>query len=195
MSDYWLGKGLDLHGKLQPDLCPVAAAQSPRDEGRLCLRRIILVCVGLFLHCLPAAAESTAGPAGAQSKTGFAFHDVEWERCYDGDTCFFTIPNTHPLLGDKIGVRLARCDAPEVSTKCEAEKAAADEARDALVERLRQATVIDLREVERGTYFRLVAEVIADGENLSDVLLARGLAWPYDGGTRERKFCVGMAGE
>ena len=68
-------------------------------------------------------------------------------------------------------------------------------ARDALVERLRQAKVIDLREVERGKYFRLVAEVIADGENLSDVLLERGLAWPYDGGTRERRFCAGVGGE
>ena len=69
------------------------------------------------------------------------------------------------------------------------------EARDMLAERLRQAKVIDLREVERGNYFRLVAEVIADGENMSDLLLALGLAWPYDGGTRERPFCAGMAGE
>ena len=27
-----------------------------------------------------------------------------------------------------------------------------------------------------------------------DGLHSRGLAWPYDGGTRERRFCVGMAG-
>ena len=74
------------------------------------------------------------------------------------------------------------------------EKAAAYEARDALVERLRQATVIDLREVERGKYFRLAAEVVADGENMSDLLLAMGLAWPYDGGTRERRFCAGVGG-
>ena len=121
---------------------------------------------------------------------GVAFHHVEWERCYDGDTSFFTIPNTHPLLGDKIGVRLARIDAPEVRGKCDAEKKKGIEAHDALVERLRQAKVIDLREVERGKYFRLVAEVVADGENMSDVLLALGLAWPYDGGTRERRFCV-----
>ena len=119
-----------------------------------------------------------------------AFHHVEWERCYDGDTSFFTIPNVYPLLGDKIGVRLARIDAPEVRGTCDAEKKKGIEARDALVERLRQAKVIDLREVERGKYFRLVAEVIADRENMSDVLLALGLAWPYDGGTRERRFCV-----
>ena len=48
----------------------------------------------------------------------------------------------------------------------------------------------DLREVERGKYFRLVAEVVADGENMSDLLLDLGLAWPYDGGKRESKFCA-----
>ena len=93
-------------------------------------------------------------------------------------------------MGDKIGVRLARVDAPEVRGKCDAEKKKGIEARDALVERLSQATVIDLREVERGKYFRLVGEVIADGENMSDLLLAMGLAWPYDGGgTRARYLC------
>ena len=98
-------------------------------------------------------------------------------------------------MGDRIGVRLARIDAPEVRTKCDAEKKKGIEARDMLAERLRHAKAIDLREVKRGKYFRLVAEVIADGENMSDVLLARGLTWPYDGGTRERRFCAGMAGE
>ena len=71
--------------------------------------------------------------------------------------------------------------APEVRTKCEAETAA----------RLRPATAIELRGVKRGKYFRLVAEVIADGVNLSDLLLASGLARPYDGGKRERTFCAG----
>ena len=68
------------------------------------------------------------------------------------------------------------------------------EARDALVERLRRAKALDLHEVKRGKYFRLVAEVIADEENMSDLLLARGLARPYDGGTQERPFCAGMGG-
>ena len=153
------------------------------------------MCVGLFLLCLPAVAESTAGPAGAQSKKGFEFPDVEWERCHDGDTCTFNIPNVHPLLGEKIPVRLARIDAPEVRTKCKAEKKEGYKARDAIEERLSHVKVIELRGVKRGKYFRLVAEVIADGENLSDWMVESGLAWPYDGGTRERRFCAGVAGE
>ena len=48
--------------------------------------------------------------------------------------------------------------------------------------RFPQPPLIDLREVERRKYFRL-----ADRVNLSDVLLAVGLARPYDGGgTRAR---------
>ena len=82
-----------------------------------------------------------------------------------------------------------------MSGRMEAEKMAGREARAARVARLRHATAIDLHGVERGNYFRLVTEGVADGENMSDVLLARGLAWPYDGGTRERTFCAGMAGE
>ena len=104
---------------------------------------------------------------------------------------YLSIPDVHPLLGEKIGVRLARIDAPEVRTKCDAEKKKGIEARDALVERLSQAKVIDLREVERGKYFRLVAEVIADGENMSDLLLALGLAWPYDGAHGSAGFVRG----
>ncbi len=76
----------------------------------------------------------------------------------------------------------------------EAEKAAAQEARAALVKRLRHAKAIDLHEVERGKYFRLVAEVIADGENLSDLLLKWDLARPYDDRTRGRTFCAGTGG-
>ena len=76
-----------------------------------------------------------------------------------------------------------------MSGRTEAEKVAEREARAARVARLRQAKVIDLRGVKRGKYFRLVAEVIADGENLSDLLLAMGLAWPYDGDTGAQVLC------
>ena len=35
-----------------------------------------------------------------------SFKDVILHGCYDGDTCTFTIPGVHPLLGEKIKVRL-----------------------------------------------------------------------------------------
>ena len=95
----------------------------------------------------------------------------------------------------RLGSDWPRIDAPAVRTRCKEEKKKGIEARDMLAERLRHAKAIDLREVERGKYFRLVAEVIADGENLSVWMLESGLALPYDGGKRERKFCVDGAGK
>ena len=45
----------------------------------------------------------TAGlPAWAGSYG--SFQSVIFHSCYDGDTCTFTIPGVHPLLGDKIKV-------------------------------------------------------------------------------------------
>ena len=65
--------------------------------------------------------------AGAVDFSGVTFHD-----CYDGDTCKFTIPGVHPLLGEKIPVRFRGIDTPEIRGKCQAEKDRAVLARDFL---------------------------------------------------------------
>jgi len=46
---------------------------------------------------------------------------------------------------------------------------------------LNRANEITLHDIEREKYFRIVASVIVDGQNLSDLLLAKKLAVPYDG--------------
>ena len=76
------------------------------------------------------------GPIGAANPTldlcsaAADFNNVTYHRCYDGDTCTFTIPGVHPLFGEKISARIAVVDTPEVKGKCEQEKALAKEARD-----------------------------------------------------------------
>ena len=54
---------------------------------------------------------------------------------------------------------------------------------------LSRAAQIPLREVTRGKYFRLVAQIEADGVDVSQRLLKSGLAVPYDGGTKTHKWC------
>ncbi len=56
-------------------------------------------------------------------------------------------------------------------------------------ERLRTAQSITLKNVERGKYFRIVATVDADGQDVSDLLIQEGLAVPYDGGTKGKDWC------
>jgi endonuclease YncB( thermonuclease family) len=81
------------------------------------------------------------------------FPNVTYHRCYDGDTCTFTLPGIHPLFGEKISVRIAGIDTPEIRGKCDQEKTLVKEARDVVRGILQKAHRINLLEAERGKYF------------------------------------------
>ena len=55
---------------------------------------------------------------------------------------------------------------------------------------LKDAEQITLKNMERGKYFRIAADVIVDGENLADVLIEAGMPVKYDGG---KKFINGVS--
>ena len=46
---------------------------------------------------------------------------------------------------------------------------------------LKGASKIELRNPQRGQYFRIVSKVWIDGESLAEMLKAKGLAKDYDG--------------
>ena len=56
---------------------------------------------------------------------------------------------------------------------------------------LKDADQIKLKNMERGKYFRIAADVIVDGENLADILIEAGMAVRYDGGKKTHKWCEG----
>ena len=43
--------------------------------------------------------------------------------------------------------------------------------------------------MERGKYFRIVADVYVDGENLAEALIDSGMAVKYDGGKKNTSWC------
>lgn len=108
---------------------------------------------------------------------------------YDGDTFRANIKGLHSLIGERIGIRVAGIDTPEMRGKCKAEKALAQKAKQQTVSILRAAKNIELRNVKRGKYFRIVADVYADGKNLTSELIKRGLGVPYHGGTKAKNWC------
>lgn len=114
-----------------------------------------------------------------------SFRCVEYVRNYDADTITFNIPSTHPLLGEKINIRVLGVDTPEIRTKNKCEKAKAKASKDIVADKLKKAKRIDLLNVSRGKYFRIVADVIIDGESLSKYLLSQGHAYAYDGGKKK----------
>jgi len=104
---------------------------------------------------------------------------------YDGDTFKCNIDGLHPIIGKNISIRLYGADTPEIRGKSEREKALAIDAKHYTLNALSNANIIELRNVSRGKYFRIVAEVYYDGHCLSDGLIDAGLAYKYSGGTKK----------
>ena len=120
------------------------------------------------------------------------FGDYEgaiYVRNYDGDTITFNLPNLHPIIGKKIRVRLNGIDTPEIKGKCDKEKYDAEQAREMVGDILKDAEKITLKNMQRGNYFRIASDVIADGESLADILIEAGMAVRYDGGKKTHKWC------
>ncbi len=114
------------------------------------------------------------------------FRCVKYLKNYDADTITFKIENVHPLIGEKINIRVKGVDTPEIRTKNSCEKSKARNAKKLVENLLKNANKIDLENIERGKYFRIVADVMIDGKSLTDYLLKNGLAYAYDGGTKKK---------
>ncbi len=108
---------------------------------------------------------------------------------YDGDTFRANIKGWPPLIGQRMSIRVNGVDTPEMRGKCKEEKALARKAKQHTVHLLRTSTTIKLKNLKRGKYFRIVADVHADNQNLSESLIHAGLGVPYFGKTKTKNWC------
>ena len=58
-----------------------------------------------------------------------------------------------------------------------------------VAEILKDAEQITLKNMERGKYFRIAADVLVDGDDLGGMLVEAGVAVRYDGGKKSHKWC------
>ena len=103
---------------------------------------------------------------------------------YDGDTFRVDIDSLPPIVGKNIPIRLNGVDTPEIRGKCQYEKDLALKARDFVRNKLANAKEIKLTKLQRGKYFRVVADVMVDGVSLEKMLLDNELAYKYTGGKK-----------
>ena len=103
---------------------------------------------------------------------------------YDGDTFRVDIDSLPPIVGKNIPIRLNGVDTPEIQGKCQYEQDLALKTRDFVRKRLANAKEIKLTKLQRGKYFRVVADVMVDGVSLEKVLLDNELAYKYTGGKK-----------
>lgn len=116
------------------------------------------------------------------------------QRVYDGDTFFVNLPTQVDVFGRNIGIRIRGIDTPERRSRCRTsdqrshEKALATKATVMLRSQLLSANTIELTNLGRDKYFRVLATVHADGINVTHALMKEGLAVSYGGGAK-RTWC------
>ncbi len=138
----------------------------------------------VLLTVLVLMASSAAGV-----KTYGNFLDVIFLKNYDGDTVTFDIPYLPAVIGEKISIRVAGIDTPELKGDCYEEKYKAIKAKIYVHDILSTSKRIDLLDIKRGKYFRLVAKVKTDQGDLANLLIKEGHAVIYDGKTKLKDWC------
>jgi micrococcal nuclease len=128
-------------------------------------------------------------PASVHAKSFGDYNNAVYIRNYDGDTITFNLPSLHPIIGEKISIRVNGIDTPEIRGQCEKEKYDAKQAKKMVEDILKDAEQITLENMERGKYFRIAADVMVDEENLADLLINAGMAVKYDGGKKNKNWC------
>lgn len=113
-----------------------------------------------------------------------SFNCVKFLYAYDADTLTFDIKDIPPLFGKKIPVRLKGIDAPEIKSKNKCEKEKARIAKKYVTSKMKRAREIIIKNLARDKYFRILADVLVDGQKIADLLLKENLSYPYHGGKK-----------
>jgi len=98
---------------------------------------------------------------------------------YDGATFRVNIKGYPHIIGENMPIRVSGIDIPEIKAQCGYEKSLAVSSKYFTTKFLKGGTV-ELRNAERGKYFRITADVYVKGVSLGDSLIDAGLAHKYD---------------
>jgi endonuclease YncB( thermonuclease family) len=101
---------------------------------------------------------------------------------YDGDSFKVNIKAWPAIIGKEVIIRVKGVDAPEIHGKCEKEILMARLARQHTANLIEKSFRVELRNLQRDRYFRILADVYIDRVSLGNSLLTNELAVPYSGG-------------
>jgi len=112
------------------------------------------------------------------------------DRVVDGDTIDISIDLGFNLT-KKERVRLAGIDTPEKRTKDLAEKKMGFQATEFLGMHLMEATKLIVKTEKDGKYGRMLGWLYKSEEDemsINQLMIDKGYAWAYDGGTKEKNL-------
>ena len=129
-------------------------------------------------------------PLAGRGQQTTSYHNVQYLGNHDGDSIIVDIPDMPPIVGERMVIRLRAVDTPELGkAQCELERKKALKAKNRVHSLLKDAKVINLHRAARGKYFRILADIEFDGQDLATILLDEELAIPYSGGARTYNWC------
>lgn len=105
---------------------------------------------------------------------------------YDRDTFRCNIAGYPNIIGERIAIRINGIDTPEMRDNRPPVTALARKAKEYTVQRLREGRHIVLRNMKRGKYFRIVADVYVDGRSLAGEVISQGMTKSYNGGIKPK---------
>lgn len=109
---------------------------------------------------------------------------------YDGDTFRVNINSYPKIIGHKMAIRLANVDTHEIRAKCTKEKLLARKAKQFTVRFIRESKSLELRNMRKDKYFRIIADVYNEQKkSLASELINNNLAVPYYGGKKSKDWC------
>ena len=112
------------------------------------------------------------------------------DRVVDGDTIDISIDLGFDLT-KKERVRLAGIDTPEKRTKDQKEKEMGYQATEFLEMHLMEAKKLTVKTEKEGKFGRMLGWLYkseTDTTSINQIMIDKGYAWSYDGGTKEKNL-------
>ena len=108
-------------------------------------------------------------------------------RAVDGDTIDVLIDLGFDLT-KKERIRLAGIDTPESRTRNLEEKKMGLEAKEYLQNKLDNCNDLRVKTEKDGKYGRMLGWLHGNDEDINRIMVIKGYAWEYDGGTKEKSL-------
>jgi micrococcal nuclease len=115
-------------------------------------------------------------------------YDMEVTKVTDGDTIRVKAEWMPPELGNDIAIRVMGIDTPEKGWRgqCDKEKELGAIATEFAKSIIKVGDVVQVYLIQWDKYGgRIDADVFVDGKNFAQMQIDKGLAVPYDGGTKQ----------
>ena len=108
----------------------------------------------------------------------------------DGDTLRAEMIGMPKPL-NKISIRIAGIDTPELKGLCDLEKEKAREVKNFLNKKFSTTSAVTLENLNWDKYGgRVLANVYFDGQDVSKMLINQGFATPYHGKKKDSHWCI-----